>query len=314
MILGEEENAVASQCRPPKPTNEQAGEPQIPDIGPPLDLTTATISGTWKVLPHELVDYIISTFANDLQSLKACSLTCRVMFASARHVIHRRICLTSEKNLELLTLPEIQGYIRGDRRRVAIKMLSTIAARGLLPYARHIFIDIGHDFTPANLQPFNHHFQCFNRIQELNIRFLDTPGFLKNFDTYFANFVPTLHSLHLDTPAGDIRDVLDFVCRFPHLDDLSFEIQRTFHGWGAWESESLPVVKSVPPFRGRLKLDGIGGSHDCLVQQLTSLPGKCRFRSINFRSCSPEAVQSIIYACSDTLESVSTTWQRLGEC
>ena len=247
--------------------------------------------------------------ANDLQSLEACSLVCRVMFASARRIIHRRISLTLQKNWELLTSTEKQRYNRGEKQGIAIKMLSGIAARGLLPYARHLSINVNEDFTPTNLQPFNHHFQCFDRIQELSIYWLDTPGFLENFDTYFMNFVPTLRSLHLDTPIGDGRDILDFVCRFPHLDDLTFKIEA-FHDWGTWRSGPLPVVKSVPPFRGRLKLDGIVGLGSNLLQQLISLPGKRHFRSIDFRGCNAEEEQPIIDACSDTLESVSTTWKR----
>ena len=244
--------------------------------------------------------------ANDLQSLKACSLACRFMSASARRVIHRRIYLTADNNWELLTLPEKQRYIRGDRQGIAVKVLSAVAAQGLLPYARHLFISINKNFTPTNLQPFNHHFQCFDRIQELSISWLDTPGFLENFDTYFANFVPTLRSLHLDTPTGDTRDILDFVCRFPHLDDLTFKIEETFCDSRTWESESLPIVKKVPPFRGRLKLDRIVGWRGHLVQQLISLPGKRRFRSIVFQDCNPKAEQPIIDAFSATLESVST--------
>ena len=285
--LGEEENAVASRYQSP---------------------------GPWKDLPQDLVDYIISMLANDLHSLKACSLACKFTFASARRVIHRRIYLTSEKNWELLTLPEKQRYIRGDRQEIAIKALSAVAEQGLLPYARHLFINFSRNFTPENLQPFNHHFQRFDQIQELSIYWLDTPGFLKNFGIYFANFVPTLRSLRLDAPTGDARDILYFVCRFPHLDDLSFKIEQTPHSWETWKPEPLPVVKSVPPFRGRLKLDGISGSRGCLMQQLSSLPGKRRFRSIDFQRCSPEALQPIIDACSDTLESVSATWWGFGEC
>ena len=312
-ILGEGGDAVVSRSQPPEPANEPIEEPQIADVGPPLDLTTAIITGTWKVFPQELADYIISMLANDLQSLKACSLVCRFMAASARRVIHRRIYLTSDKNWELLTLPERQRYIRGDKRDIAMKVLSKIAARGLLPYARHLFININYNFTPANLQPFNHHFQCFDRIQELSIYWLDTPGFLENFGTYFANFVPTLRSLHLDTPTGDTRDILDFVCRFPHLDNLTFKME-TFHGWGTWGSGSLPTAERAPPFRGRLKLDGIVGWRGQLLLQLISLPGKRRFRTIDFRGCNSEEEQPIIDACSGTLESVSTTWKRFCEC
>ena len=261
----------------------------------------------------------MSILWDDLRSLKACSLTCKVMFGSARRLIHRKIYLSSEKNWELLTIPERQRYIRGERHELAVRVLSRIAAHGLLPYARHLFININKNFTPANIQPYLHLFQCFDRIQELSIYCLDTPGFLENFDTFFANFVPTLRSLHLDTPTGDTRDILDFVCRFPHLDDLTLMMTMSaapsdWRTWRTWRSGTLPAVRSVPPFRGKLRLCGMTEWRGYLLQQLASLPGKCCFRSIDFRNCEFEAEQPMVDACSGTLESVSTTWKKFGRC
>jgi hypothetical protein len=313
-ILGEGENGVASWYQPSGTANASAEELQTHDVEPSLDLSTLTISGTWKDLPQEVVDHIVFMLGNDLPSLKACSLACKTMFVSTRHIIHRKICLTWEKNWELLTVPERQRYIRGERQGIAVRVLSSIAAHGLLQYARHLFININKNFTPANLQPLNHHFQRFDRIQELNIYRLDTPGFLETFDTYFANFVPTLRSLHLSAPAGDSRQILDFICRFPHLEDLSLKISSgDSHDWRIWKSGSLPVVKSMPPFRGRLKLYEITAWSGHLLQQLISLPGKRRFRSIDFRGCNAEVEQPIVDACSGTLESVSTTWRKFCE-
>ena len=308
-VRGEE---VASWYQPPKqPANESAKKPQIPDAKPSLGPTIATIYRTWKYLPQELVDYIMFMLATDLQSLKACSLTCKTISPSARRIIHRRIYLTSDKNWELLTVPEKQRYIHNERHGIAIKVSSEVAAHRLLPYARHLFININKNFIPANLQPFNHHFQRFDKVQELSIYLLDTPGFLAKFDTYFANFVSTLRSLHLDAPNGDTRDVLGFICQFPHLDDLTFRLtSESFHDRGTWGSESLSVVKIVPPLRGRLKLNGVTRWRGYLLQQLISLPGKRRFRFIDFRGYNSEAEQPIVDACSDTAESVSTTWNK----
>jgi hypothetical protein len=277
-----------------------------------LDLGALTTSGTWMGFPQEVVDHIVFMLRNDLQSLKACSLTCKAMFVSTRCVIHRKICLTSEKNWELLTVAERQRYIRGERQGIAVRVLSSIAAYGLLQYARHLVININKNFTPANLQPFNHHFQRFDRIQELHVYWLDTPGFLESFDTYFANFVPTLRSLHLEAPAGDTRDILDFICQFPHLEDLSLSSEDS-RDRGVWKSGSLPIVKSMPPFRGRLRLRGITEWRGHLLLQLISLPGKRRFRFIDFRACDAEVEQPIVDACSGTLESVSTTWRKFCE-
>ena len=276
-----------------------------------------TITRTWRDLPQEIVDRIIFMLRNDLKSLKGCSLTCKTMFFSARSLIHWKIYLTREHNWEVLTIPEMHRYINGDRRGIAVKMLSGIASCGLFPYARHLYIHINENFTPANLQPFNNHFQRFHQIQELSIYWLHTPDFLEQFDDFFPNFVPTLRSLHLDMPTGDSRDILDFICRFPHLNDLSFRISpENSINWDTWKSPSLPAVKKIPPFRGRLKLCGIGEWHGggYIVQQLISLHGKRRFRFIDFRSCPSDVERHVIDAFSGTIETVSTTWQRFREC
>lgn len=303
------------QSPQPGPAAELIEEPQTPNVGPLLDLSTVIITRTWEGLPQEIVDHVVFMLRNDLISLKACSLTCKSMFISTRHLIHRKICLTWGKNWDLLTIPEKQRYIRSEKQDLAVRALSWVAEHGLLPYARHLYIHLNKNFSPVNLRPFNDNFQRFDRIQELSIYWLHTPGFLEDFDTYFANFVQTLRSLHLDTPTGDVRDILDFICRFPHLDDLTFKLtSESSHDRRTWKSASLPVVKEVPPFRGRLKLGSIGEWHSYIVQQLISLPGERRFRFVSFRNCTPEAEQPIIDACSGTIESISTNWKNFREC
>lgn len=292
-----------------------AWEPPDLDLEPFLDLSTVTVTGTWMDLPQEIVNHILFLLGNDLKSLKACSLTCKTMFVSTRPIIHRKVSLTYEQNWEVLTLREKQRYIRGDRQDIALKVLYGIAAHGLLPYGRHLTINTNKVLTPANLQPFNHHFQRLDRIQELSIYWLDTPGFLEQFDTFFENLVPTLRSLHLARPTGDTRDILDFICRFPHLEDLSFSTSsENFHDWETWRSASLPIVKKIPPFRGRLKLGRISEWHGHILQQLISLPGKPRFRFVDFQSCPAVVEQLIIDTCSGTIETLSTTWKKFCEC
>ena len=283
-------------------------------LEPLVDLSTMAIDGTWKDLPQEVVDHIMFMLGDNLESLKACSLTCKAMFVAARRLIHRKIFLTWEQNWDVLTLRERQRYVRGERRGLTIKMISTTTARGLLPHGRHLFIDFREDFTPANLQPFNDHFQRYERIQDLTIFWFHPGDFLEQFDTFFANFVPTLRSLHLKTPKGNTRDILDFVCRFPHLDNLTI---GTVHEYSpnltTWETAPLPVVKKVPSFRGRLKLYGIYGRHHNLLQQLISLPGKRRFRFIHFWGYPAEMGQHIVDACGDTIETLSATWWKSCE-
>ena len=311
-IFGEEGKAESPSPGPSKvPTD--VDEPQDLYLEPLLDLSTMIVTRTWKDLPQEIVDYIMSMFRNDSESLKACSLTCKAMFISTRRLIHRKIRLTSEQNWAILTLKERQRYIRGDRQEFAVKVLSWIAAQGLLPYGRQLFIDLHGNFTPANLQPFNDLFQQFDQIQELSIQWFHTRDFLEQFDTFFAKFVPTLRSLRLDAPSGDARDILDFVCRFPHLDDLTFE--ASFDNSYDQIADPLPAVKKIAPFRGRLKFNDVKERHSPIVRQFISLPGKRRFRFVDFRDCHFQTVeQPIIDACSGTIETLSITWKKISEC
>lgn len=74
-------------------------------------------------------------------------------------------------------------------------------------------------------------------------------------------------------------------------------------------SESLPPVKNVPSFRGRLKLGFIRERHCCILQQLVSINGKLHYRFVDFRSSPSEVGQLVIGACSDTIETLSATWK-----
>ena len=54
-------------------------------------------------LPQELIDYIVDILHNDISTLKACSLTCKAMFASTRRLIHQGLCLPALEKLRILS-------------------------------------------------------------------------------------------------------------------------------------------------------------------------------------------------------------------
>jgi len=112
-MFDEARNGVTPRYQPQEPANKSTEAPQIPNAEPPPDPTPSTISGTWKVLPRVLADRIMFILGDNLRSLKSCSLAWKLMFVSARPAIHRKVYLTSEKNWELLTVPERRRYIFG---------------------------------------------------------------------------------------------------------------------------------------------------------------------------------------------------------
>ena len=154
------------------------------------------------------------------------------------------ISLTWERNWDLRTIPEKQGCIRGEKLGIAIRELSGIAAHGLLLCARCLYIHLDRNFTPGHFRPFNNDFQHFDRTQEMSIYWLYTLDFLEDFNAYFANFVPTLRPLYLDTPTGNTQDILGFVYRFPHLDDLTSRVSNRL-------STSTPIPWNLSQLPGR---------------------------------------------------------------
>ena len=75
----------------------------VPEQPVGLNLICSTINEGCMGLPQELVDHIVDTLHEDLPALKACSLTCKAMFASTRHLIHQTLCLTPRNNERVLT-------------------------------------------------------------------------------------------------------------------------------------------------------------------------------------------------------------------
>ena len=136
-----------------------------------------------------------------------------------------------------------------------------------------------------------------------------------------SNHSTATSNVSTDSRIGDIlarhprfpQDILDFICRFPHLDDLTLKMSISATPSNC-RSDTLPAIKRMPPFRGRLKLSGTTEWRGHLLYQLISLPGRRRFRSIGFRSCESGAEQPIVDACCDTLESFSIAWKRYGRC
>lgn len=167
--------------------------------------------------------------------------------------------------------------------------------RGLLGCARELIIDIGLNLTPGTLEVYLPHFLSFSRVQTLRIRRFDLCSFLPIFDRCFAQFVPTLRSLHLPDVVGGIHEVAEFIYKFPHLDDLSLTLSSCH--WA--ETPPRPPMKHSPPLRGKLILRGWG---TISARFLLEIPGGLHFRSIDAGGVDKVELDEILVACSPTLE------------
>ena len=108
-------------------------------------------------LPQELIDDIIAILQDDIRALKACSLTCKAMFASPRHLIHRTLYLTVRNNQSVFTQQEKSRYEKRPRRNLELRFISYAGERGLLRYPRQLYINMPSQFTPDNILPHLHH-------------------------------------------------------------------------------------------------------------------------------------------------------------
>jgi len=249
-------------------------------------------------LPRDIIEEILRLLHKDLRTLKACSLTCRAMFSVVRRLIHRRVRLVAQKSYCSSKFVDriAERVLRGRRVHEAhMRHLSIAGKSGLLNYARELIIDAGQNLVPETLEVYLPHFRSFGQIQTLRIRNLDVTRFLPTFDRYFAQLAPALRSLHLPDFVGGVHEVLEFICKFPHLEDLSLTLPSSYC---VDDSPKLSGERS-PPLKGTLVLRGCMSAP---ARFLLEIPGGLHFRSIDAGGVDKAELDEILVACSPTLQ------------
>lgn len=255
-------------------------------------------------LPQELVDRIMEMLHSDLRTLKTCSLTCKAMFASTRHLIHRTLRLNPQNNQSILTPEEKLRYLRWDYHDSELRFLSYLGERGFLQYVQEVRIRMGSTlFTPDILIPHLDHFRTLNRVHSLTIESYDGVVWLNHHRSSFIHFYPTLTSLTLHHPLNHYRCILQFALQFPNLENLCIEGLRS-ENWIRSDLTIPPIVDKSPPLRGHLRLAG----PDFVVRWLTEfaweIPNGINFRSVELQSVFWNQAQQILNACADTLDTL----------
>ena len=264
-------------------------------------------------LPQEVVDRIVEILQNDMRALKACSLTCKAMFVSTRHLIHQTLHVTSDISQRIFTPEEKKRCKRGGRRELELRLLSFLGERGLLKYTRHLNIRIGCGVPPDILEPHLQYFRSLDRIQTLAVHSYDATLWYDVHNVYFTQLYPTLTTLALHSPSGYYRCVLQFALQFPNLENLTFESPSEI-GW-TWPVVSMPsIVTKSPPLRGHLRC----GNLDLEDPRWTSefafdLPNGINFRSVEFRGVHWEHGQHILDGCASSLEEFTGHFINHGE-
>lgn len=273
-----------------------------------LDLIFALIHHGCMSLPQELVDHVIGVLYDDLLSLKACSLTCKSMFASARRLIHRTLCLTLRNNMRILPQEEKKHPLAGYD---GLCFISYVGEHGLLRYTRQVRIRDPYIFTPHTLLPHLAHFRSLNQVHTLAIDYFEAMAWARYHKTCFAHLYPTLTSLALRSPSGDYRFLFKFALQFPRLENLCLESLRNEE----WGTVDQVIVESSPPLHGHLRLArSVGPSVGRWLTELTSaLPNKIKFRSVELECFLGQHAQCIVNGCGETLENLILVSDKFGE-
>ena len=261
--------------------------------------------------PQELIDHIMDMLQDDLPSLKACSLTCKAMFISTRHLIHRTLLLTAQNNQSVLTREDKSRYLRRNKHDNELRFLSYLGERGLLRYTRTVHINMARTFIPDTLSPHLHHFQSLDQVHSLAIERYDIVSWADHYKTCFVHFYPTLTSLTLTRPFNHYRLLLQFALQFPNLENLCFE-------WLMAEERirtDLPLptlIDESPPLRGHLRLAGVDTVVKWPVDLEHELPNRINFRSVELEGFFGSRAQHTLNACSHTLEELTIVPHETG--
>ena len=252
-------------------------------------------------LPQELVDNIMDTLHDDISTLKACSLTCKSMFASTRRLIHQTLSLTDDNNRSVLTFKERWRYAWEDPD-VRLRLLSRMGERGLLQYARRVHYDSRLPFIPSILLPHLHHFQSLDHVHTLILASYIPVGWENDYTTYFVHFYPTLTSLTLRIPRGSYSLLLQFALQFPKLENLCIEQPA---GLGYGDPATPAIIDQSPHSRRHLRLAG-DDTRILMGQEFDrGLPSKMSFRSVELDGFFGRRAQYTLNACACTLEGVT---------
>ena len=253
-------------------------------------------------LPQEVVDRIMDMLQDDRRALEGCSLTCKAMFVSTRHLIHQTLHVTKENNQRILTPKEKKQHARGNYL-LELRFLSFMGERDLLKYTRHLNISIGSfAFSPKILEPHLQPFKSLDRVNTLTVYSYDSVIWRHVYNTHFSQFHPTLTTLVLRSLTSHYRFVLQFVLQFPSLENLTLEYLR--HETGEYSGISVPSkVTQYPPLNGRLRCASLYSGDPEWTKEFAFGPlGGINFRSVEFRDVHREHGQHILDGCASSLE------------
>ena len=248
-------------------------------------------------LPQELLEMIVAHVQFDIQTLKACSMTCRSWYIATLPHLHHTITLRRK------------GW---DPTRGGLAPLRKLDKMRLLPFVKRL--RVRHRYADPFLPPEIWNAQCLiyfsalANIQELGFDGLDLRLFVPEAKLYLGHFMPRLRSLALTRSGGPNHLLLYLLGLFPNLDDLKLV---STNSWRSVARGLTLVPHSAPLLRGRLTLAVF---HDeGFLGGLSELSSGLRFRYMDLVRV--EGSRFLLAACAETLETLRihpTSWTGKG--
>ena len=257
-------------------------------------------------LPDDITFEIFNLL--DMDALKSCSLAGKALSCSTKPFIHRTLYLTPRSGVP--TGPKVPGPWN------EFMGLPALDERGLLQHTRHLSMSLPRNPLFAHdLQPHIQHLCTITNLRSLKTRWLDVPSFIPNMEEYFGTFLGSLQSLEMDSPRGDHKQILYFVCHFPNLRDLKINgLQDYSHSMRSGGPHF--DIKTSPPLDGTLDLQlgmdpkpilsDLKGPQ-LFLRNIVPLPSGLKFRTLKLSGCFGNAVQPLVDACAPTLECMEFT-------
>jgi hypothetical protein len=234
-------------------------------------------------LPPEILDHIVDHLHDEPTTLRECCLVSKSWISRTRiHLFHHvEFRLSGRKSLEswMETFPDPSNSPAHYTRSLRIVRLKVIA------------VAIS-DARPWALS--------FHRVVDMHVITIGVNDRHLS-STQLHGLFPTLKSLRIPySPPLPLPEVLDFVCSFPLLEDLSLCSASLRNEENDDEWNAPPTS---PKFTGSLLLSG---SNRGITRKLLGLPGGLHFSKIRVRSPIGEGdlTKELVSTCSDTLESL----------
>jgi len=242
-------------------------------------------------LPHELVETIVAHLANNISSLKACSLTCRSWHIAAAPYIHHTLALNLAGGWTIY--------------RSLLEPVSNLHQQGLIHLVKVVQVaqepGLGWWLLPQSFTDLDlYHFSALANVHTLRIQCLEIYRFIPDLKHYFGHLSQTLRSITLWQPYFTPQQLSHFFSLFPNLDDVGIRNAQPYASNPIGPDVELTTF-SMPKLGGRLALYG-SPSVDIWTQIIASCGGM-RFRHMDLRtsaSCAP----ILFNACANTLETL----------